>query len=125
MDWIPALLKHLAIARSAVVASFLTSAALLLLPRVAPAYVTQPPASWAPVLLAASLFCGCLLAIWVLEAVSLIAKRCFAVAKVSRALKVSLDRHETGVLHWMGRDPAELWILTGSITRSRRRPDSN
>ncbi|RQZ67552.1 hypothetical protein [Burkholderia sp. Bp9004] len=107
MDWIPALLKHLAIARSAVVAAFLTATTLLLLPRVAPTYLPQLPVSWAPLLAAACLFSGCLLVIWGSEAAISIAKRYLAAARASRALKADLDRHELAVVQFLGCNPAE------------------
>ncbi len=45
MDWLPALLKHLAIARSAVLAVFVTSAVMLIGPRIGATVVPPTPSS--------------------------------------------------------------------------------
>ena len=107
MDWIPALLKHLAVARSAVVAAFVTTAVLLIVPRVAPNFLPQTPPSWGPVLATVCLFSACLMAIWIGEAAWSIAKRAVATAKASRGLRADLDQHEASVINFLARNPAE------------------
>jgi hypothetical protein len=64
MDWIPTLLKHLAISRSVVGASFATSAVLYFGPRFAPSYVDPVPKDWAFSVVAVLTFSAFLLALW-------------------------------------------------------------
>lgn len=107
MDWIPALLKHLAVARSAVVATFVTAAVLLLGPSVAPTFAPHVPSKWEPVLIAVLVFCACLLVIWGIEAVFRLAKKLFAAAKAYSGGKAKLSHMESSVLYAMGCSPTE------------------
>ncbi|MGF6265453.1 hypothetical protein OKW34_000231 [Paraburkholderia youngii] len=111
MDWLPALLKHLRIARSAIAAAFVTALVLLIGPRVASVYLPQTPVSWVPVLVAVCVFTGCLLAIWFVEAVWLKTKRTISTVKASRGLKADLDEMETTLVYVMGRNPADPFNL--------------
>ncbi|MGF6840496.1 hypothetical protein QF001_004363 [Paraburkholderia youngii] len=123
MDWIPALLKHLAIARSGVVAAFVTTAVFLFVPLFAPNYLPKLSANWSPALIGVFLFSGCLLSIWGLEATSAAAKRIMASAKASRGLKASLDDIEASLIYALGCNPAEpinldtIGYASGSTTR--------
>ncbi|MDN7754758.1 hypothetical protein [Burkholderia gladioli] len=107
MDWLPALLKHLAIARSAVLAVFVTSAVMLIGPRIGATVVPPTPSSWAPIAFAMCLFSGCLLAIWIIEAVWSAAKSSFGAAKASRGARAPLDKLEMSVIYTLGCNPAE------------------
>lgn len=123
MDWIPALLKHLAIARSGVVAAFVTTAVFLFIPLVAPNFLPKFSANWTAALMGAFLFSGCLLAIWGLEAASSAVKRIMASAKASRGLNANLNHIEASVIYSLGCNPAEPLNLdaidyaSGSTTR--------
>lgn len=64
MDWLPALLKHLSIARSAIVALLVASAALYFGPRIAPDYIDPLPKNWSAVVVGIFVFSGCLVALW-------------------------------------------------------------
>lgn len=107
MDWIPALFKHLAIARSAVVAAFVTAAIWLFAPRIAPDFLPPATKEWMPGLVSVFLFCGCLLLIWACEAIWSGASRIVAKMKASRRLKSVLNRDERTFLYALGQCPAD------------------
>lgn len=107
MDWIPALLKHLAIARSAVVAAFVTSALLLVGHRVAPSDIPPLPATWVLALAAVLVFSACLIVMWGVEAVWSLVKRTLGAIKISRGAMVRLDNTEESILDALGGNPAE------------------
>ncbi len=64
MDWLPALLKHLSIARSAIVALLVASAALYFGPRVVPGYFDPLPQEWSIVVVGVFIFSACLVILW-------------------------------------------------------------
>jgi len=64
MDWLTALLKHLSIARSAVVALLVTSAAIYVGPRVVPDYFDPLPQQWSIVVVGVFIFSSCLVIFW-------------------------------------------------------------
>jgi hypothetical protein len=64
MDWLPALLKHLSIARSAIVALLVASAAMYFGPRIAPTYIDSPPKEWSAVVGGIFVFSACLVTLW-------------------------------------------------------------
>lgn len=122
MEWLPALLKHLAIARSAVLAAFVAAVVMLVGPRLASAYVPAPPTGWIPYLLAVSLFSGCLLVLWAIEAIWTAAKLPFAAAKALRGERVALDSKESAVIYALGCKPTEpinLDVLNYTTSSSR------
>ncbi len=106
MDWIPSLLKHLSISRSAIVAVFITAMALYVGPRVAPAYFDVVPAPWLIVLQAALIFSGCLVFFWAGSSIfSSIQKTFIRILKNFRSSKLS--ETEVGLLCEMGKRPSD------------------
>lgn len=110
MDWIPALLKHLAITRSVVAAAFITSAVMYAGPRLAPAYVDPVPKEWGYVLLGTMVFSACLLCFWVGEAVLGSARRRWARTSAMLASH-TLNPLEEEALFAMGERPGEAFDL--------------
>jgi DNA-binding MarR family transcriptional regulator len=106
MDWIPALLKHLSAARSAVGAAFVTSLVMYLGPRLAPAFVDPVPKEWAWVVPVVLVFSGSMLLFWTLSAVWNALKRRWAAGS---ALLASFDLSplEADFLHALGSNPSE------------------
>ena len=106
MDWIPALLKHLAISRSIVGAAFVTSFSLYFGPRFAPNYVDAVPKEWSFVLVGVLVFSACLLTFWSCSAFWSAAARRW---KVTTELLASyeLDQLEVDFLYALGQRPAE------------------
>lgn len=106
MDWIPALLKQLSIARSAIGAVFITALILYVGPRVAPTYIEQVPKEWAAVPIAALSFSGCLLIFWGFAAAWSYTKR--GAGSVAMSLRSSnLSHAEMAMLLEMGKRPNE------------------
>ncbi|MFB3238121.1 hypothetical protein Q7C15_04915 [Aeromonas salmonicida] len=64
MDWLPALLKHLSIARSAVVALLVTSAVMYFGQKLAPEYIDELPKEWSTVVVGIFVFSACLVTFW-------------------------------------------------------------
>lgn len=64
MEWLPALLKHLSIARSGVLALFVASAALYFGPRFIPAYFDTLPQEWSFAVVGIFIFSACLILLW-------------------------------------------------------------
>lgn len=64
MEWIPALLKQLAVSRSVVAAAFVTSAVLYFGPRSAPSYVDPVPKEWGFAVVGVLSFSAFLLVFW-------------------------------------------------------------
>lgn len=106
MDWIPSLLKHLAIARSAIGALFITSVVLYAGPRIAPTYIDPVPKEWGPVLVAALAFSACLLLFWGCSSVWGLAKWRWA-ATSSYLASCQLDQLEIDALLALGHNPSE------------------
>ncbi len=106
MDWIPALLKHLGLSKSVVAASFVTSLALFVGPRIAPAYVDSVPREWAPVVVGVFVFTGFLLLVWGAAAIWAHLHQNW---KVGSALIASyqLDELEAEFLQALGENPSE------------------
>jgi hypothetical protein len=106
MDWIPALLKHLAISRSAIGALFITSVTLYAGPRIAPTYIDPVPREWMPVLVAFLVFTACLLLFWGCSSVWGLAK-CRWVATSAFIASCQLDQLEADALLALGDYPSE------------------
>lgn len=64
MEWLPALLKHLSIARSGILALFVASAALYFGPRFIPGYFETLPQEWSFAVIGIFIFSACLLLLW-------------------------------------------------------------
>lgn len=106
MDWIPSLLKHLAISRSAIGAAFATACVMYFGPRYAPSYVDPVPKEWAFVIVAVLAFSGFLLFIWAVSGAFCIVGRKFTSAsKKIRAQKLSPD--EVNLLYALGQNPTD------------------
>jgi len=106
MDWIPALLKHLAISRSAIGALFITSMVLYVGPRIAPTYIDPVPREWGAPLVAALVFAACLLLFWGCSSVWALAKRRWDATSVFIA-SCQLNQIETDALLGLGHNPSE------------------
>ena len=106
MDWIPALLKHLAISRSVVGAVFITSAVLYSGPRLLPAYVDPVPKDWAYALVGALVFSACLLLFWSCSAAWAMARHRW-VKTVALLSSHELGQLEVDILHSLGENPSE------------------
>jgi hypothetical protein len=106
MDWIPALLKHLAISRSVVGAVFITSLVLYVGPRALPTYVEAVPREWAAVVVGAMVFSGTLLCFWGSSAVWAATRRRWS---ESSAMLASFDLKplEAEILVNLGANPTE------------------
>jgi len=106
MDWIPALLKHLGIARSAVAAAFVTSVVLHFGHRVAPNYVDAVPKEWVFPVIATLIFSGFLLVVWWFEDVRRATrKQYFSMSKWFNSLR--LNQNEVNFLLVLGDRPSE------------------
>lgn len=68
MAWITDLLKYLKVARSAVAAAFVTAVVLYFGPKYFPDHIDPVSAEWRPALVGTAVFCGFLLALWVISA---------------------------------------------------------
>lgn len=64
MDWLTALLKHLSIARSAIVALLVASAAMYFGSRILPNYIDPLPKDWSPLVIGTIVFSACLVVLW-------------------------------------------------------------
>lgn len=107
MDWIPALLKHLGLSRSAIGAIFITALTLYVGPRLAPAYVDSVPKEWAVVVVGSLVFSGTLLLFWVLSFTYGSLGRRWKRAASARASR-ELNQNEINLLYAMGEAPREL-----------------
>lgn len=106
MEWIPSLLKHLSISRSAVVAGFLTAIVLYLGPRVAPLYIDAVPAPWAVIVQAVLVFTGSLVFFWSASSLARsVSKNFRLLVQKYRARQLSED--EVMLLYGMGQNPRE------------------
>lgn len=104
MNWIPSLLKHLSIARSAIVAVFVTAAALYVGPRIAPGYIDKGSQPWSLTVQISLIFTGCLVVIWSWEFLSKIVLGWGK--KLSMYYKSKkLNGDEKGLLLAMGENP--------------------
>jgi len=106
MDWIPALLKHLAISRSLIGAAFVTSCALYFGPKLVPEYVAPVPKEWAFVVISILIFSAFLLFTWAVSGIWGIAKRKFATA-YKRISSLKLSQNEVDLLYSLGEHPSE------------------
>lgn len=106
MDWIPALLKHLGLAKSGVAAAFVTSLALYVGPRVAPSYVDSVPREWAPVVVGALVFTGFLLLVWGAVAIWARLRRNWRAGSALIA-SYQINELEAQFLHVLGETPRE------------------
>lgn len=106
MDWIPALLKHLAISRSVIGATFATSCALYFGPRFAPEYVDPVPKEWAFVVISILIFSGFLLFTWAISGMWGATKRKLATAS-ERISSLKLSQAEVNLLYFLGEHPSE------------------
>lgn len=106
MDWIPALLKHLAISRSVIGAAFATACVMYFGPRFAPSYVDPVPKEWGFVVVSVLAFSGFLLCTWAISGVFRIAGRKITSAseKIS-AFKLSQD--EVNLIYALGQNPSD------------------
>ncbi len=106
MDWIPALLKHLSIAKSGVVAAFVTTLVLFFGHRLVPTYVDAVPHPWPIVVLAVLVFTGTLLVSWV--ALALWASLRGAAVSAAQARRArSLTPDELKLIDMLGKNPRE------------------
>lgn len=106
MDWIPALLKHLATSRSTIGAIFVTSCTLYFGPRFAPEYIVPAPKEWAFAVISTLVFSGFLLFTWALSDIWLGTKqKLAATSKTISSLKLSQD--EVNFLYALGKRPSE------------------
>ncbi len=106
MDWIPSLLKHLSISRSAVVAVLITTVALYVGPRVAPTYFDVVPAPWSILVQAALVFSGCLVIFWAWSStVRSISKNLRKLVQLYKSR--TLGENEIGLLFIMGQNPSD------------------
>ena len=64
MEWITSLLKHLQVARSAILALLIASAAMLLGHKLAPDYIDPLPKEWSFLIVGALVFSATLIFIW-------------------------------------------------------------
>jgi hypothetical protein len=110
MDWIPALLKHLALSRSAIAAAFVTALVLYAGPRLFPTYVEPVPREWAAVVVGVLVFSGFLLCTW---AVSGLWRWCARRWEQTCALLASqrISDMEADFLRGLGQRPSEPWSL--------------
>jgi hypothetical protein len=106
MDWIPALLKHLAISRSVIGAAFVTSLVLYFGPRLAPSYVDPVPKEWSFALIGTLVFSGCLLLFWACSYIWTSVKQRWSAASALFASS-NLNQLEVDFLHAMGGHPSE------------------
>lgn len=106
MDWIPSLLKHLAISRSVIGAAFVTACVMYFGPRFAPSYVDPVPKEWGFVVVAVLAFSGFLLITWAVSGMLRAARQKITSAseKIS-ALKLSQE--EVDLLYALGQNPSE------------------
>jgi hypothetical protein len=106
MDWIPSLLKHLSISRSAVVAVLITAVTLYVGPKVAPTYFDAVPAPWSILVQAALVFSGCLVLFWAWSStVRSVSKTWRKLMQLYRSK--NLDENEAGLLFAMGQYPSD------------------
>ena len=106
MDWLPTLLKHLAISRSVVGAGFFASAVLYFGPRIAPAYVDRVPNEWAFALVGALAFSASLLFFWFVSSVWISSKRQWTRIK-DMFSSCEVSQTEVNALHALGENPSE------------------
>jgi hypothetical protein len=106
MDWIPALLKHLAISRSVIGATFVTSCALYFGPRFAPEYVDAVPKEWGFVVISILIFSGLLLVTWALSGIWDWAREKLAIAS-EKISSLKLCQDEINLLYFLGENPSE------------------
>lgn len=106
MDWIPSLLKHLAISRSAIGAAFATASVMYFGPRIAPAYVDPVPKEWAFVVIAVLAFSGFLLFTWAISGTFRIVGRKFTSASEKISAQ-KLSQNEINFLYTLGQNPSD------------------
>ncbi len=117
MDWLPALLKHLSIARSAIVALLVASAAMYFGPKVVPNYIDPLPKGWSAVIVGIFVFSACLVTLWGL------AYAWAAIREASCTLSIKLSARrltdlERSLLLGMAQQPTESFNLEGVNYRS-------
>ena len=106
MDWLPGLLKQLAVARSGVAAAFVTSAVLYLGPRLFPNYVDPVPKEWAAAVVGTVVFTDCLLATGIGQGVWRAVSRRWS-ATTAMVASYDLTQLEVDFLYALGQHPAE------------------
>lgn len=112
MDWLPALLKHLSIARSAIVALLVASAVMYFGPRIAPNYIDALPKEWAAVVGGVFVFSACLVMLWgAANAWAVIRKAGGALTTKLSARR--LNDLERNLLLGMAEQPTESFNLEG------------
>lgn len=106
MDWIPSLLKHLAISRSAIGAVFATACVMYFGPRFAPYYVDSVPKEWAFVIVTVLAFSGFLLFTWAVSGAFRIVGRKFTSASEKISAQ-KLGQGEVNLLYALGKNPTD------------------
>jgi len=110
MDWIPALLKHLSITKTGVVAALAAALSALYGPRIAPDLFEPLPPVWRTVALITAVFCGVLLATWTVAWMRFAAIGTWVRASSERASR-NLSSRERGLLLLLAKTPTELFCL--------------
>jgi len=110
MDWLPALLKHLSLARSLIVALFLTCLTLHFGPKLAPSYFNSVPENWSTAIVATGILTGFLVLYWGGMSSLGVIKRLWRFGSTrSRSLLLSGD--EKTLMRAMGEYPREAFNL--------------
>lgn len=117
MDWLPALLKHLSIARSAMVALLVASAAMFFGQRIAPNYIDALPKEWAPVVGGVFVFSACLVTFWGLASAWGATQRAGG-ALTTKFAAMRLNDLERSLLLGMAEEPTESFNLGGMNYRN-------
>lgn len=112
MDWLPALLKQLSIARSAIIALLVASAAIFFGSILAPDYFDSLPKEWSIVVIGIFVFSACLVILWGLS------YAWAAIKKVGGALTKDISARwlndlERSLLLGMAERPTESFNLEG------------
>ncbi len=106
MDWIPTLLKHLAVSRSAVGAAFSTACVMYFGPRIAPLYVDPVPKEWAFAVVAVLVFSGFFILAWGAVGAFRIVERRVKLAS-ERINSLNLSKDEIDFISALGRSPSD------------------
>jgi hypothetical protein len=110
MDWLPTLLKHLSIARAAVLAFFVTSAVLYAGPKFAPNYVDPLPKEYSAIIVGIFVFSTCILMIWLFAYIWEKIKAAGSTV-IKKILAIRLTSCEKSLLLMMAERPTELFHL--------------
>jgi len=112
MDWLPALLKHLSIARSAIFALLVASAAMYFGPRIAPNHIDSLPKEWSAVVGGIFVFSACLVTLWG-SASAWAAIRSASGALTTKLSARRLSELERSLLLGIAEQPTEAFNLEG------------